>query len=114
MVRPNFLHRFDHETCTGLLKKVRASLGPEGHAMAVEFVPNEDRVSPPFPASFAFHMLATTPKGDAYTPSGLAEMARGAGFRGVSIRPLPPSPESLVIFERGCGLPFAHYAVAAC
>jgi ubiquinone/menaquinone biosynthesis C-methylase UbiE len=97
---PNFLHHFDSATCTDLLKKVRASLSPDGQAIAVEFVPNEDRVSPPFPASFAFHMLATTPKGDAYTQSGLAEMARGAGFRGVSISPLPPSPESLVIFER--------------
>lgn len=96
---PNFLHHFDLETCAGLLRKARASLAPGGRVIAVEFVPNEDRVSPPFPAAFALIMLATTPHGDAYTTSGLTEMAQRAGFTGVSIRPLPPSPASLVLFE---------------
>ena len=96
---PNFLHHFDRPTCVDLLKKVRSSLGNDGRAVAVEFVPNEDRVSPPFPASFSFHMLATTPKGDAYTRSELAEMAANAGFQGVTLKPLPPSPQSLVVLE---------------
>lgn len=97
---PNFLHHFDPPTCVSLLQKVRASLSREGRALAVEFVPNEDRVSPPFPASFAFHMLATTPKGDAYTRTDLADMARSAGFAGVTLKSLPPSPQSLVLFDR--------------
>ncbi|WP_018182637.1 class I SAM-dependent methyltransferase [Kaistia granuli] len=96
---PNFLHHFDMVTCAGLLRKVRASLAPGGRVIAVEFVPNEDRVSPPFPANFAMVMLATTPKGDAYTKSDLTEMAQRVGFSGVSVRPLPPSPASLVLFE---------------
>jgi hypothetical protein len=44
-------------------------------------------------------MLATTPQGDAYTASGLGEIARAAGFSGVSVRPLAHSPASLVLFE---------------
>jgi hypothetical protein len=96
---PNFLHHFDAATCTALLVKARASLAPGGRVLAVEFVPNEDRVSPPFPASFAFLMLATTPKGDAYTASELGDMARAAGFGGISTKPLPPSPQSLLVFE---------------
>jgi hypothetical protein len=35
--------------------------------LAIEFVPNEDRISPYMPACFAFVMLAHTPSGDAYT-----------------------------------------------
>ena len=35
----------------------------------LEFVPNEDRVSPAMPAAFALIMLAETPAGDAYTRS---------------------------------------------
>jgi hypothetical protein len=96
---PNFLHHFDMETCTTLLRKVRASLSIEGRALGIDFVPNEDRVSPPIPAMFAFWMLATTPGGDAYTLRELDEMARNAGFRGVSSRPLAPTPETLIIFE---------------
>ncbi len=42
----NFLHHFDKPTCVSLLKKVRASLKPGGKAATLEFVPNEDRVSP--------------------------------------------------------------------
>lgn len=96
---PNFLHHFDMVTCVGLLRKVRASLAPGGRVIAVEFVPNEDRVSPPFPAAFALVMLATTPRGDAYTAADLTEMAQRAGFSGASVRPLPPSPASLVVFN---------------
>lgn len=97
---PNFLHHFDHATCVILLKKIHASLNADGRVMVVEFVPNEDRVSPPFPAAFAFIMIATTQKGDAYTQSELAAMAREAGFAKVSAEPLPPSPATLISFER--------------
>lgn len=96
---PNILHHFDFDTCASLLRKVKFSLATDGQALGVEFVPNDDRVSPPIPAMFAFWMLATTPRGDAYTAHELNEMARKAGFRGATTRPLAPAPESLVIFE---------------
>lgn len=98
---PNFLHHFDQATCVALLKKVRAGLSDAGQCWAVEFVPNDDRISPaPMPAAFALVMLATTPKGDAYTAKEYAAMARDAGFSGATATPLPPSPQSLVAFER--------------
>jgi SAM-dependent methyltransferase len=96
---PNFLHHFDHETCVLLLRKARASLAPGGRVLAVEFVPDEGRVSPPWPAAFAMMMLATTQRGDAYTAGDLDLMARDAGFSGASVQPMPPSPAGLVLFE---------------
>ena len=95
----NFLHHFDPPTCVEILSKVRKSLGPAGRALAVEFVPDEDRVSPPLAAAFSFVMLASTPQGDAYTARELEQMGREAGFSNVSVTPLPPSPETLVTFE---------------
>ena len=62
----NFLHHFDLSTCEKLLRKVHGALRPGGRAVILEFVPNEDRVSPPLPASFSLIMLAGTPAGDAY------------------------------------------------
>jgi hypothetical protein len=59
----NFLHHFDPPTCVGLLKKVHASLRHGGRVAALEFVPHEDRVSPPMAASFSLTMLATTAAG---------------------------------------------------
>jgi ubiquinone/menaquinone biosynthesis C-methylase UbiE len=95
----NFLHHFDPPTCVEMLSKVRVSLSSRGRALAVDFVPNEDRVSPPFAAAFSFVMLASTPRGDAYTGPEFEEMGREAGFSKVSVTPLPPSPQSLIVFE---------------
>jgi hypothetical protein len=98
---PGFLHHFDHQRCVALLAKIRTGLSTGGQTWVVEFVPNEDRISPaPMPAAFAYTMLATTPKGDAYTASELNAMARDAGFRGATVTSLTAGPESLVTFEQ--------------
>ena len=93
----NFLHHFDKPTCTGLLKKVRGALRPGGRVATLEFVPNEDRVSPPMPAAFAMSMLLSTPAGDAYTLSELTAMYTAAGFSDVSAHPIPMSPHTVVL-----------------
>lgn len=93
----NFLHHFDVETCTGLLRKVHASLKPGGSVATLEFVPNDDRVSPPLPAAFAMTMLITTASGDAYTFNELSDMKKKAGFHGVTAHPIPRSPHTIVM-----------------
>ena len=93
----NFLHHFDKPTCVGLLKKVRGALKAGGRVATLEFVPNEDRVSPPMPAAFALTMLATTTAGDAYTLSELAAMYGAAGLRDVTAHPIPMSPHTIVM-----------------
>jgi 2-polyprenyl-3-methyl-5-hydroxy-6-metoxy-1,4-benzoquinol methylase len=97
---PNFLHHFDKETCVALLKKVRQSLSANGKVLAVEFVLNEDRVSPYMPVCVAFIMLAHTPSGNAYTATELDAMAVAAGFDAAMVEPLANSHESLVTFQR--------------
>ena len=93
----NFLHHFDVPTCEKLLAKVRAALKPGGRAVILEFVPNEDRVSPPVPAQFSLTMLAATPAGDAYTFSEHQRMLRNAGYSSVENHPLPPTFFNVVI-----------------
>jgi hypothetical protein len=63
----------------------------------VEWVPNEDRVSPPLPALFAMTMLLTTPKGTTYTAPELAAMLADAGFTSPDLIPLVPTPLALVL-----------------
>jgi 2-polyprenyl-3-methyl-5-hydroxy-6-metoxy-1,4-benzoquinol methylase len=92
----NFLHHFDAATCVGLLQKVRAALKPGGRAAALEFVPNEDRISPPVPATFSLVMLTTTQSGDAYTFRELEAMYREAGFARVTGQPVPTGPHTVV------------------
>jgi SAM-dependent methyltransferase len=96
----NFLHHFDPPTCERLLRKVHAALAPGGQAVALEFVPNEDRVSPPIAAAFSLMMLGSTPSGDAYTFPELERMFRNAGFSSAELHPLPPTEQQVVIAAR--------------
>jgi 2-polyprenyl-3-methyl-5-hydroxy-6-metoxy-1,4-benzoquinol methylase len=93
---PNFLHHFDPATNEKLLRKVHAALAPGGIAIAPEFIPNEDRISPQRDAMFSMQMLST-PAGDAYTYSELEKMFRNAGFARSEMRELSPVPQRLVI-----------------
>lgn len=93
----NFLHHFDVPTCEKVLAKVRVALKPGGRAVILEFVPNEDRVSPPIPAQFSLTMLTATPAGDAYTFSEHERMLRNAGYSSVENHPLPPTFFNVVI-----------------
>ena len=93
----NFLHHFDVPTCETLLRKVHAALAPGGRAVTLEFVPNEDRISPPESAAFSMMMLGSTPAGDAYTFSELERMMTNAGFTTSELHPLPPAINHVVI-----------------
>ncbi len=93
----NFLHHFDADTNIKLLKKVHASLRENGRALTLEFVPNEDRVTPRHAAGFSLVMLASTPSGDAYTFAEYDEMMKKAGFSSNELHCLDPLPNSLII-----------------
>lgn len=93
----NFLHHFDADTNIKLLKKVYASLREGGRALTLEFVPNEDRVTPRHAAGFSLVMLASTPSGDAYTFAEYDEMMKKAGFSSNELHRLDPLPSSLIV-----------------
>jgi SAM-dependent methyltransferase len=92
----NFLHHFDRQTNVAFLKKTAAALKRGGRAAILEFVPNEDRVSPPMAARFSLAMLALTPNGDAYTLRELRGMLTDAGFTDATAHPLQ-GPETVII-----------------
>lgn len=97
----NFLHHFDAETCEQLLRKIHAALSPDGKVVTLEFVPNEDRISPPGSAMFSLVMLGSTPHGDAYTFSDLERMFKNAGFSHSVLQELPPGfPEQIILSDK--------------
>jgi ubiquinone/menaquinone biosynthesis C-methylase UbiE len=93
----NFLHHFDKETNENLLRKIHRALNDGGKVLTLEFIPNDDRVSPPSEAMFSLVMLAATPDGDAYTFAELKEMCENAGFSRNEHIPLTPMPQHLVV-----------------
>jgi 2-polyprenyl-3-methyl-5-hydroxy-6-metoxy-1,4-benzoquinol methylase len=93
----NILHHFDPPTCEAMLRKVHGALKDGGRAVTLEFVPNEDRITPPQAAMFSMQMLGGTPAGDAYTFAEFEQMFRNAGFTRSEMHELPPSIERVVI-----------------
>ena len=94
----NFLHHFDKETCETVLKKIYNSLNDDGKVVTLEFMPNDDRISPPpMQAMFSLVMLAATPGGDAYTYAELREMCENAGFTRNEQIALAPMPQHLIV-----------------
>jgi len=96
----NFLHHFDAATNESLLKRFFDAMNPGGQLVILEFVPNEDRVSPAAAALFSLIMLANTDGGNAYTFSELARMCGNAGFKNAELVPLEAGPNALVVATR--------------
>lgn len=94
-----FLHHFDPVAIETLLRKIYPALKPGGAAVTVEFVPNDDRVTPPAAAAFSMVMLGSTRAGDAYTFSEFERMFRAAGFSSSELR-RTPGPQSIIISKK--------------
>jgi ubiquinone/menaquinone biosynthesis C-methylase UbiE len=93
----NFFHHFDIPTCEGLIEKIGSALKPGGRCVTLDFVPNDDRVSPPPAASFAMMMLASTAAGDAYTFKEYDSMFSKKGFAKSEMHVLTKSPGALIV-----------------
>ena len=55
----NFLHHFDRATNVSFMRKVAGALKPGGRAAVLEFVANDDRISPPMAAASPVTTLST-------------------------------------------------------
>lgn len=95
-----FLHHFDIATNEKLLKKIHAALKPGGRVATLEFLPNDDRISPPHAAGFALTMLANTPAGDAYTFKDLEQMFGNAGFASSQLHENPAGIDQVIISRK--------------
>jgi ubiquinone/menaquinone biosynthesis C-methylase UbiE len=96
----NIFHHFDQPTCEKLMRRVHAALKPEGKAVTLEFVPNEDRVTPPAAAGFSLNMLVGTDAGDAYTLSEYEKMFANSGFGKTALHQVPEMPQSVLVSEK--------------
>ena len=96
----NIFHHFDVPTCEKLMRRIHRALKPGGKAITLEFVPNEDRVSPPMAAAFSLVMLAGTDLGDAYTFAQFERMLGNAGFAKTTLHPIPDLPQQVLLSEK--------------
>ena len=96
----NIFHHFDMLTCEKLMRRVYDALKPGGKAVTLEFIPNEDRVSPPAAAGFSLNMLVGTDAGDAYTFSEYEKMFSNVGFKKNTLFPGVGMPQHVIVSEK--------------
>jgi SAM-dependent methyltransferase len=84
----HILHGMGPESCAIVLKKAVAALEPGGLILVQEFILDNAKDAPLFPALFSLNMLLGTPEGQAYSEAELMEMLSAAGARDLRRIPL--------------------------
>jgi 2-polyprenyl-3-methyl-5-hydroxy-6-metoxy-1,4-benzoquinol methylase len=96
----NLFHHFSPDDCIALMRRFHAALRPGGRMVVLEFVPNEDRLTPPVVAAFAMMMLVNTPAGDSHPMSEYDRMLDAAGFGARELTDVPQSAHRLIVARR--------------
>jgi len=93
----HILHGEGPESCRKIIAKAAAALEPGGLLMIHEFILDNDRTSPLFPALFSLNMLTGTPEGRSYSRPELEEMLAAAGARDLQVLPFQGPTESRIL-----------------
>ena len=97
----HILHGEGEEGCRTILGKGVAALEQGGILLVQEFILNDAKDGPVFPALFSLNMLVGTPEGRSYSEHELVEMMAGAGLK--DVRRLPaelPNGAGIMIGEK--------------
>jgi SAM-dependent methyltransferase len=84
----HILHGIGPKACGELLKKTMAALEPGGLILIQEFVLEDSKDAPVFPALFSLNMLLGTPEGQSYSETEIKEMLVSAGATKVQRLPM--------------------------
>jgi len=77
----HILHSESPEGCAVIIRKAVAAMEPGGLILVQEFILDDGRDGPLFPALFSLNMLLGTPAGQAYSGGELISMLSAAGVR---------------------------------
>ena len=83
----HILHADGPQACATILRKGAEALEAGGLLLVQEFILNDAKDGPQFPALFSLNMLLGTPEGQSYSEGELAAMMAAAGLQ--DVRRLP-------------------------
>lgn len=94
----NIIHCLGEEENSALIKRVYHALNDGGMIVIQDFILDDEKTSPPFPALFSLNMLLFTENGKSYSFNEIENWLEEAGFRNLErIRiPLPRSISVLI------------------
>jgi len=83
----HILHSDDETACSNLLAKTVDALEPGGELLIQEFILDDSRDRPLFPALFSLNMLVGTPHGKAYSEGEIRQMLSSTGLEHIERLP---------------------------
>lgn len=82
------LHGEGEQGCANMLKKTVDALEPGGLLLIQDFILDDNRNQPLFPALFSLNMLVGTPEGKSYSEGEIREMLNAAGLENIERLPI--------------------------
>ena len=79
----HILHGEAPEDCQEIIQKAVSALMPGGMILIHEFILDNDKTGPLFPALFSLNMLLGTPSGQAYSEQELMDMLKRCSVRDI-------------------------------
>lgn len=93
----HILHGEGPQTCRQIIAKAAETLEPGGLLVVHEFILNNQKDGPLFPALFSLNMLLGTDEGQAYSEKEIMDMLAGAGLTEIKRIPLDSPNDSGLI-----------------
>jgi hypothetical protein len=93
----HILHGENPGDCERIVRKAVQALEPGGMILVHEFILNDQRTGPLFPALFSLNMLTGTQGGQSYSESELRNMLTLAGVTGITRTPFAGPTESGIL-----------------
>ncbi len=96
----HLLHSNGPEQCRQIIDKTVASMAPDGMIIIHEFILDNSKDGPEFPALFSLNMLVNNPEGRSYAENELRAMLSESGVRDITRHPFQGPNESSILYCR--------------
>jgi predicted O-methyltransferase YrrM len=90
------LHGMSEQQCRSLIHRCYEWTLSEGIVIVHDFILDDSRAGPLYPALFALNMMITTPGGNAYTKGEITGWLKEEGYGGISYQ-RTPGPSTFII-----------------
>jgi cyclopropane fatty-acyl-phospholipid synthase-like methyltransferase len=94
----HILHSNGPEVCQNIIDKTVAAMSPGGLLMIHEFILDNDKSGPEFPALFSLNMLVNNEEGRSYSEAELAAMLKKAGVKEITRHPFQGPNDSSILY----------------
>jgi predicted O-methyltransferase YrrM len=94
----HLLHSNGPEQCQEIIDKTVAAMAPGGLIMLHDFILDNNKDAPEFPALFSLNMLVNNPAGRSYSEKELTAMLHNSGVKNISRHPFRGANDSSILY----------------